>query len=143
MIKEFEYFQISQAGILIRDSKCLIAEFSNLPGSWDIPGGRLDKGEYSEPAFKREIKEELGLDNFEILGIVDYDIWYTSDKNIPVCGIASLIKNEKDEITLSDEHLKYKWITENEIDDYNFLWPNAKRMLKKGFERYKYLKQNE
>ena len=142
MIKEFEHFQVSQAGILIREDKCLIASMAGMGQEyWDIPGGRLDKGEHSEPAFRREIKEELGLDNFKILGVVDYDIWYTTNNNTPVCAVTSLISNEKDEITLSDEHLDYKWIMESEIDDYNFLWPSAKRMLKKGFERYKYLKQ--
>jgi len=135
MIKEFEYFQISQAAVLIRENKCLICEMASFPGYWDIPGGRLDKGEYSEAALRREIKEELDLDNFEILGTVDYDIWYT--KKAPICAIASLIKNDSDKIIKSEEHLQFQWISEGEIDNYNFLWPNAKRMLEKGFEYYK------
>lgn len=31
---------------------------------WDIPGGRLDKGEYSEAVFRRKIKEELNFVKF-------------------------------------------------------------------------------
>lgn len=139
MQKDFERFQVSQVGVLIRNNKCLIVEFNMSDGRvdcWGLPGGRLDKEELSEPAFRREIREELGLDNFKIAGVVDYDIWYVEAKEekIPVCGIASLIVNETDEIVLSDEHLQYKWINREQLKDYNFLWPNAKRMLNRGFD---------
>jgi len=100
MKQNLERFWISQAGILIRKNKCLILEDANKPGFWDIPGGRINKGELGETAFKREIKEEIGIDNFVVDKIVDYDIWYIPKGN-PVCAIAVLIKNEKDEIILS------------------------------------------
>src|SRR3989338_4540829 len=132
MEQDLERFWISQAGILIRENKCLILELAGKPGFWDIPGGRLNRGELAESGFQREIKEELGIDNFLVGKIVDYDIWYTP-KGDPVCAIAILIKNEKDEIILSDEHLQYKWVAENELDDYKFIWLNAKRMLVNGF----------
>ncbi|MFA5318449.1 MAG: NUDIX hydrolase [Patescibacteria group bacterium] len=142
MVKEFEYFQIGQKGILIRDNKILIVKLADQIDIWDLPGGRLDKGEFAEEAFRREIKEEIGFDDFNILGIVDHEIWYTKN-GTPFCGIANLIKNEKDKIKLSPEHTDYKWIAETEIDDYKYIWKNMDRMIKKGFERYKYLKNNE
>ena len=131
--KNFERFWVTQAGILIRQDKCLILELADKPGNWDIPGGRLDEGEMAEEAFRREIKEEIGIDNFKIGRLVDYDIWYPSKGN-PVCAIVMLIRNEKDNIVLSHEHTQYVWITRDEIDKYNFFWPNAKRMLIKGFK---------
>lgn len=139
MKKEYERFQISQVGILIRENKCLILEFNRSNGErghWGLPGGRLDEGEMGEAAFRREIKEELGFDEFEIHDVVDYDIMYAAKnyKPMPICGIASLIKNDIDEIRLSDEHHQFNWVGKDELDDYTFLWPNAKRMLKKGFE---------
>jgi len=141
MAKEFEKFWISQVGILIRDNKCLILEFNGLPkGEWGFPGGRMDIGEHCDEAFVRELKEELNMDNFEILGIVDFDTWVTKRGGHPVSGIARLIKNDNDEIKLSKEHIQMKWISEDEIDNYDFLWPNAKRMIKNGFE---YLRKYE
>jgi len=136
MVLEVEKFIVSQAGILIRNNKCLIGEISNRPGVWDIPGGRVNVDEIGEVALRREIKEELGLHDFEIIDVVDYDVWYTKNSHIPVCAIANLIKNDIDEIKISNEHLRFEWITEDEIDDYNFVWPSAKKMLKKGFKKY-------
>lgn len=131
-IETFEKFVISQKGILIRDNKCLIMEFAHLPGHWDLPGGRIDKGEYSDDALRREFLEETGIKDFEILATVHYESWYTP-KDVPVCGTASLIKNDTDEIVLSHEHLQLAWISESEIDDYNFFWACLPTMLRKGF----------
>jgi 8-oxo-dGTP diphosphatase len=131
--KEFEKFTISQVAVLIREGKCLILEFSDELGYWGLPGGRVDKGELGEEAFRREMKEEIGLSKFEIIAVVDYDIWHTRTGK-PVCGIASLIKNETDKIKLSEEHNQMRWVTKEELSNYKFLWPNAKRMLEKGFE---------
>lgn len=143
MEKEYGKFWISQVGILIRDNKCLILEFSGPPfGEWGLPGGRIDVGEGCDEAFIRELKEELNLNNFENLGIVDLDTWVARTGDL-VCGVARLIKNDNDKIKLSHEHTQLAWITESEINDYNFTWPNAKRMIKKGFEYLKFLKENE
>jgi len=130
--KEHELFKISLAGVLIKDDKCLILEFTKRPGRWDIPGGRIDKGEKCDEAFRREIKEELGISEFEIISVLDYDIWHCEGK--PLGAIAHLIKTDETKIKLSHEHSQSKWITEDEIDDYDFLWPKAPSMIKKAFE---------
>ena len=65
--KSYEKFNVSQKGVIIRDNKCFIAEVAKRPEIWDLPGGRIDQRENSEDAFKREIKEETGIRNFEIL----------------------------------------------------------------------------
>lgn len=139
MKKEFEKFNIGQVAIIIKNNKCLILEFADNLGKWGLPGGRIDRGELGEEAFCRELKEEINLENFIILGVADYDIWMTSPGN-PFCGIVNLIKADTSKIKLSFEHKQYKWILESEIDDYDFIWPNAKRMIKNGF-KYNKLKK--
>ena len=146
MSKEFEKFIVSQVAVLVRDGKCLVMEFSDMPNRWGLPGGRLDVGELGESAFRREIEEELGFVNFENLGVVDYKIWHIPrstdmETGTPVCGIASLIRNDADEIKLSPEHSQFKWVVEDELKDYDFVWPSAVRMLKKGFAYKKLLDQ--
>jgi len=63
---EHQKFIVSQKAVLIRDGKVLIVEFINKEMGWDIPGGRLDKGETGEPSFRREVEEELGFKNLKI-----------------------------------------------------------------------------
>ena len=115
MKKEFEKFTISQVAVLIRDNKCLILEFARSPGKWGLPGGRIDKGEMGEEAFRREIKEELNLSCFEIVDIVDLDIWYTPNGRA-VSAPAFLIQNDSDKIVLSNEHTSMEWVTEDRLD---------------------------
>jgi len=135
-MENFERFYVSQVGILIRDNKCLILEFSEHPGVWGLPGGRIDRGELGKEAFLRELREEIGFNDVEIHKLLDYDIFYHSPEK-PMCAIVQYIENNNSEIVLSEEHLQYKWISENEIDKYNFVWENAPRMIKKGFEYYR------
>ncbi len=135
MNKKFEKFTISQVAVLVRNNKCLILEFSERPGYWGLPGGRIDKKESGEEAFRREVREELNLSDFEILGLVDFDVWYSSSGK-PASAVAYLIKNDQDEISLSREHSKTEWVAADNLDNYNFIWPNAKRMLRKGLEKF-------
>lgn len=131
-MKEIEKFVVSQKGLLFRGDKCLIMEIKRNPGYWDLPGGRIDVGELGEEAFKREITEELGFKNFEIKMVISYDTWLVHKK--PVCGIINLIKNNNDEITLSEEHTQMKWISKDEVDDYDYIWECLPETIKKGFE---------
>ncbi|OGF28072.1 hypothetical protein A2477_00680 [Candidatus Falkowbacteria bacterium RIFOXYC2_FULL_47_12] len=141
MPKEFESFRVGQKAILIRDGKCLIVECADRPNVWDLPGGRIDKNEEGEEAFRREIKEETGLDNFAILAVADYAIIYWRN-DFPMCGVANLIKNDHDTVTLSFEHSSYRWIAESEIDGFEYIWPSMARMIKNGFKYYKLFQVN-
>ncbi|HOZ36988.1 MAG TPA: NUDIX domain-containing protein [bacterium] len=143
MPKEFEKFWITQAGVIIKDNRCIVLELAGKPGFWDIPGGRIDigEGDKSESAFRREMKEELNIDDFKIIDLVAYDIWYAGSNKNPVCALVFLIEDLNTyDFQLSDEHLNYKWVKENEIKD-EFLWPGAVKILKKAFARHKALKK--
>lgn len=127
----YQKFNVSQKAVIIRDNKCFIAEITKRPGIWDLPGGRIDSREDSASAFGRELKEETGITNFEILVTYDCDSWI-SLAGAAVFGTASLVRTD-DEIKISDEHSNGKWISEKEIDDYKYIWPVMNRMIKKGF----------
>lgn len=142
MRNEFEKFTISQYGLLIRNGQCLILEFSHKPGIWGLPGGRIDRDEAQDEAFRREIKEELGISSFENLGLIDFDARHTS-KGDAVCAVSFLIKNDHDELTLSFEHSDTKWISPEEIDQIDFISRNTGRMIQKGFEAYERLTSDE
>ena len=118
--------------VLIKDNKCLLAEINKRPGTWDLPGGRIDIGENKEEAFRREMREELGIKNFKIISLLDYKTWYTHT-GFAICGIVSLV-NTEEEVNLSIEHSKMMWASEEELDNLKFIWPHAPEMIKKGFQ---------
>lgn len=144
MQDNFERFMISQAAVLIREDKCLILQFSD-SGKWGLPGGRIDKSETGKTALKRELKEELGIDTFEYLGVADYDFYYyqRGEDRIAKCDVINLIRNDEDEPVLSDEHSAMKWIKEDEVGQYEFAWNNMERMIKNSFKLKKLLENYE
>lgn len=57
-------FTVSAAGIITNEKgEVLLLDHYLRPDSgWGVPGGFMEKGEQAEAAFRREIKEETGLD---------------------------------------------------------------------------------
>lgn len=137
MKKEHEKFVVAQKAVLVRNNRCLILERLDKPGFWELPGGRIDQGETGEESFKREIKEELGFKEFELIGPVDYCVWFNTPAGAHACGIVNIIKNNEDKIKLSPEHRRLAWITEAEINNYKYFWPKSERAIKKGFAYYR------
>ena len=147
MPKEFEKFVASQKGLLFKDDKCLILkinpELINQDNAWDLPGGRLDKGEDYSLGLKRELEEEIGLSNFDVLGVADCTFWWTPvDGGSPIVGIIYAIQADNQEIILSGEHVEMKWISQSEIDNYHYIWPHMHKALKKGFQLYNLYKNS-
>jgi len=64
-------------GIVKRKDKYLVIKRKGL---WDIPKGRIDKGETAEQACVREIMEECGIQKQEIVGELT-ETWHTMKWN--------------------------------------------------------------
>ena len=53
------------AGLIFRDGRLLVCqrhETSAFPLKWEFPGGKVEPGERSEDALRRELKEELEIE---------------------------------------------------------------------------------
>jgi 8-oxo-dGTP diphosphatase len=87
------------------------------PGTWDLPGGRLEHGEDVTAAVARETQEEVGI------GLrAPKLIFATSDMRDDVTKTwvfyTEVIGPDWDSIELSDEHDEYKWINPSEFSQY-------------------------
>jgi 8-oxo-dGTP diphosphatase len=112
-----KYFFVGVKGVIIRDGKILLLRGSSRPDFWDVPGGRIDEDETIEEALLRELSEELPshrnprigelLNAYRIPGSIKDDL-----------GLVLLFyKVDVDfdsEITLSDEHTEYAWLSRQE-----------------------------
>ena len=91
---------------------------------WELPGGRIEVKELdsstAEEAFRREIKEELNFDEFEIIRPLGSMIGYTLGHHTPTCRLIYAIKNDAAEITLSTEHEEFAWVGVEELEDYTY-----------------------
>lgn len=78
------------------------------PGSWGLPGGRVELGETLLTAINRECSEEMGFVP-EYLRMIPLEKFTTSDAGFEYhtffCTIACEFQP-----TLNDEHIGYAWI---------------------------------
>ena len=92
-------------------------------GKWDLPKGKLEKGEKIEECAVREVEEETGLKNIvlgELIGITHHD--YTENGkeiekethwfNMSVSGKQQLVPQVEEDI------LELRWVAKNEVNDY-------------------------
>jgi len=108
--------------LIVRDSEVsvLLGKRSNRPaqGFWFVPGGRVLKDESFDYAFKRLIKEELGLNSVELKfkGIYQHfygDNFSENDFTTHYLVLAYEITFNGDIAILPlEQHSIYKWFSE-------------------------------
>src|SRR3989344_6029294 len=112
MKKNDQVFYVGQKAFIEKNGDVLILILPN--GMLDFPGGKIQEGETDlDTAFKREVKEETGLD-IEILKPF-YRWYFELGPNHPQDGekvflIGFKCKYNAGEITISSEHTDYKWV---------------------------------
>ena len=101
---------------------------------WDFPKGHIERGEKEINTVLREVKEETGLENIEIIkGFKEHIKYFFKFKRQIVFKIVTfyLAKTEKKDVKISSEHIGYKWLSYKEaLNQLNF--DNAKKILKKA-----------
>ena len=105
------------------DGNVLLGKWINRPaqGFWFVPGGRILKDEPFESAFKRLVKEELGLNtvksNFKGVYQHFYDDNFSGDNFSTHYLVLAYELTSNDDLALLplEQHSKYKWFSESEL----------------------------
>lgn len=107
------------------------------PNFWEFPRGKCDKpvGESLFGCAAREIKEETGLDIIPLKRIDTYEYIADQGKRKTICHVfLCKMKNPDQEVKLSKEHQRYKWVGEvGEVE--MLLMPDQKVVLQKFLNR--------
>lgn len=103
-------------------------------GHWEFPRGLIEKGESLEETAKREIKEEVGIEDIEF--IPGFKGWFKfffklKGKNIMKIATFLLAETKTKEVKLSHEHKDYVWLEREEALE-KLTFKNSKEVLKKA-----------
>jgi len=104
------------------------------PNKWDFPGGELDFGEDTTNGIVREIREECELDvnDIKLFDIESHinekgDFWVT---------VAYTARARSNEIKLSFEHNKFRWVSAEDflkLESLGKLRRFAKKLISNKF----------
>lgn len=113
---------LTARGICEFDGKFLLlkvrSKSSHDAEKWEIPGGKVKKGEYFDQALKREFLEETGLEiNIDSLYNVIQNEYTACKTNEKIKSIQLIMKvsSKTDEVHISEEHDEYGWFSCDEI----------------------------
>jgi 8-oxo-dGTP diphosphatase len=110
------------SGALIKGGKVLVIRRSmaddDLPGYYELPGGKIEPEETKEQAVVRELQEELSL-RVEVIKPY-YEFSYQPGPNTKCTDyeyLAVLADGESiDNLRLSSEHDDHRWVNMEELD---------------------------
>ena len=114
---------LAAKGICEYNGKILLLKIrsksSHDAGKWEIPGGKVKKSEFFDAALKREYMEETCLEiNVESLYKVFQRDYVACKTNETIKSIQLIMKVtcQSNEVTISEEHDDYGWVTKEEIN---------------------------
>ena len=116
------------AAIIVRDGRIFATQrgYGEWKDWWEFPGGKIEPGESTEDALKREIREELAteIEVDELLTTVEYD--YPKFHLTMHCYLCTIISGD---LTLL-EHEDARWLALDELDGVKWL-PADKDVIEK------------
>ena len=114
---------VAAGGLVTNDNHELLLIYRR--GFWDLPKGKLDKGETIEVCAVREVKEETGLANVQLGNLVGttyheyFDEWKQRDVvkethwfAMHATGIQELVPQQEEDIK------DIKWVAKQDITGY-------------------------
>ena len=131
---------IAAGGIVENEEGKILFQFRR--GKWDLPKGKLDKGETIEECAVREVEEETGLINIqlgELIGITKHlyteheveiekeTYWFA----MKVSGEQKLVPQAEEDIT------ELKWVSEHELQPYlSDTFANIIEIVEKYYDKH-------
>ena len=98
------------------------------PGIWQMVTGNIDEGESTANAVKRELFEETGIKAGKLFVTPRINSFYFPGTDKIILSPVFLAMAENKDVTISDEHSEYKWVSFDEASGLIY-WPNQVESL--------------
>lgn len=107
--------------------------YGDFKGGWEFPGGKIEEGETSEQALKREIMEELDTEISvgELIDTIEYD--YPQFHLSMDCFWCEIVSGN----LVLKEHEAARWLTKKQLNDVKWL-PVDVTLIEKDWKRNKF-----
>ena len=120
--------EITQSAVIFYNGKILVLELTNFPWKRVFPGGRINQWEYWLEGLKRELKEEIGIEKFEVNNVISIDNWDT--KKWSQMGMFYSCTIWENKVLLSSEHSNYRRVGINDnLDEIDFYHPFLRKLV--------------
>lgn len=107
---------IAVVSILVNDDKCLFLNRNKPPLHWGAPAGRLYVDEEPVKGLRREVFEETGISDIDV--ILPLNVWQGEFSTGLIYSITYVCTTNIHEVRLSDEHSDYRWIAIDEFASF-------------------------
>jgi phosphoglycolate phosphatase-like HAD superfamily hydrolase/ADP-ribose pyrophosphatase YjhB (NUDIX family) len=103
-------------GLIEHRGKILMVRTRKWSNKWGIPGGKIERGETSEDALRREVLEETGLALCDIRFVMVQDCVDSREFHLPAHFLLLnyTAEAESDTVVLNDEAEEFRWVTPEE-----------------------------
>lgn len=87
------------------------------PGCWDLPGGKMDRGERLVDTLAREAREETGL---TVHGARPFYVTHFEKEPFWVTCVTFACASSEGEVRLSSEHVEDAWVQPSDLDGRSY-----------------------
>jgi nucleoside triphosphatase len=108
------------------------------PGQWALPGGGIEPGERMEDAFRREVKEEVGLEIRHIQPLFFKDGQYPklypdgSSRLIYMIFLVFSCQACSEDVTIGEEFEAYAWVKKEDLAAYDLNQETRDTLIQMG-----------